>query len=635
MFRLPSFFRSRRLSRKNHRASSAAPGSESLEVRTVLSADPLPVLMVIADQQDFYFKEYNDTRVSLEAAGVDVVVAATTTGLSTPHWNSGQGWGNSGQVAPDIALSQVDSADYSAIVFVGGWGSSMYQYSTFTGDYVNNLYDGDMATKTLVNDLINEFDASGKYLGFICHATTIGAWSRVNGNSLFAGKQVSVPYIGSPAVHYNGIDYADMQLGQYEQAVANGAIANTAPGQYGNPANAFDDVVVSGQVVTGENWDSATLFGTTIAQLVITAANPPAPNQAPVATDAFAQIPEHSAVGTNVVQVTATDPDPGTSLSWQIVSGNTGGAFQIDPATGQISVANPAAANFETTPVFQLTVQVTDNHATDPLSDLATVTISLTDIVEAPPASVYRIGDDLIVQGSQGDDTIYVWSTQSVGELGVWMNGVMYGTFVVPANARAVVLGGDGNDRIYATDARRPVQIMGEAGHDQITGGSSHDMIDGGSGWDRIWAGPGNDLIFGREGNDALYGREGADLIVGGDGDDMIEGFDGNDILIGGTGSDYLKGNSGEDLLIGGSTTYDNNTSLLIQLGYAWNSGAAASVRASEFQNAASPGIKLRRGIEMIDDQTYDTICSGADIDLFFAGAGDGLWSDELDLFAA
>lgn len=625
--------RLRSLPRRSRR-SLARQMPEVLEPRIVLSAQPLPVLMVIADQQDFYYKEYNDTRTSLEAAGIDVVVAATTTNISTPHSNSGQGWEISGQVPPDIALNQVNSEDYSAIVFVGGWGSSMYQYTTFTGDYANDHYDGDVATKILVNDLINEFDAAEKFLGFICHATTIGAWSRVDGNSLFAGKQVSVPYIGSPAVLYDGVWYANQELGQYEQAVANGATANTDANQYGDPATSADDVIVDERLVTAQDWDSATLFGATIAQLVIDAANTPAPNQAPVASDAFGLIPEHSAFGTNVVQLSANDPDAGQTLNWQITSGNTGGAFQIDAATGQISVANPVAINFETSPVFQLTVQVTDSDTVDPLSDTATVTISLTDIVEAPPASVYRLANDLIVQGSSGADTIYVWSTQFSNQLGIWMNGVQYGSFVVPDGARAVFLGGDGNDRIFATDARRPVEISGEAGHDQITGGSSDDILDGGSGWDRIWAGAGNDLILGRDDNDFLYGGEGADLIVGGTGDDTIEGFDGNDILIGGAGTDYIKGGAGQDILIGGFTTYDNNTALLIQLGYAWNTGTSASGRAANLQSANTSGIKPRRGIEVLDDNARDTACGGTDIDLFYSGLNDGHWLDELDLFA-
>ena len=43
-----------------------------------------------------------------------------------------------------------------------------------------------------------------------------------------------------------------------------------------------------------------------------------------------------------------------------ITAGNTGGAFAIDPTTGAITVANAAALDFETTPSFTLTVQVTD-----------------------------------------------------------------------------------------------------------------------------------------------------------------------------------------------------------------------------------------------------------------------------------
>ena len=58
-------------------------GCESLEPREVFSADPLPVLLVTADERDFYFQEYHDTRHSLEAAGLEVVVAASTTSPAT------------------------------------------------------------------------------------------------------------------------------------------------------------------------------------------------------------------------------------------------------------------------------------------------------------------------------------------------------------------------------------------------------------------------------------------------------------------------------------------------------------------------------------------------------------------------
>src|SRR5262245_24021009 len=100
---------------------------------------PLSVLLVIANR-DFYYREYADTRASLEAAGVPVAVAAATDTLCVPHWNSGQG-ADGGLVDPDLAITRADAADYSAIVFVGGWGASSYQYA-FSGTYANAAYNG-------------------------------------------------------------------------------------------------------------------------------------------------------------------------------------------------------------------------------------------------------------------------------------------------------------------------------------------------------------------------------------------------------------------------------------------------------------------------------------------------------------
>ncbi len=174
------------------------------------------------------------------------------------------------------------------------------------------------------------------------------------------------------------------QLGQYEQAVANGAIANTASGQYGDTDTVTDDVVVDGKIITAENYDSAALFGTIIAQQVIADAQDDAPdqgqpNQAPVAEDASWGLNENSLAGTYAGTVTAADPDAGQSLTYQITAGNTNNAFAIDPVTGVITVSNSAALDFETTPVFNLTIEVTDNGLPQ-LSDTATIQINLNDV---------------------------------------------------------------------------------------------------------------------------------------------------------------------------------------------------------------------------------------------------------------
>lgn len=618
--------------RNNRRRVSAHRECESLEQRTVLSATTLPVLMVIADQQDFYYQEYNDTRLSIEAAGVGVEIAATTLAPSTPHPNSGQGWESDGVVVPDLTLSSVDVANYSAIVFVGGWGSSMYQSTAFPGDYQNDNYDGDIATKTIVNDLINDFDAAGKYLGFICHATTIGAWSRVDGVSILDGRHVSLPYVGSPSVLYNGVWYGNAVLGQYEQAVANGAIPNTVSGQYGDPATVADDVIVDGRIITAENYDAAAMFGRVIAQ-VVQAANDDVPvNHAPVVDDGLFQIDENAAVGSVVGVISASDPDVGQLLTYSIVAGNTNGAFSLDQATGQLTVANSGALDFETNPIFQITVLVADD-AADSLNDTAVITVQLSDIIEPPPASVYVHGDDLIVQGSEAADVIYIWSGQAAEQVFVWMNSVFYGSYNVAQPGRTVVFGGSGNDQIYATDARSPVSIFGEAGHDQITGGSADDILRGGAGVDRIWGSAGNDLIHGGAGNDFLFGREGNDIIVGDEGDDYLDGDLGRDILIGGLGSDFMKGGTDQDLLIGGFTDLDQDETQLLALAAYWNSNGSFAARTTALLTPSEPESQRLPLTSIHEDNAPDTICGGEGMDLFFIGIGDSPYNDDDDLF--
>lgn len=111
---------------------------------------------------------------------------------------------------------------------------------------------------------------------------------------------------------------------------------------------------------------------------------------------------ENSAVGTVVGTVVAGDPDPASPLSYAITAGNTNSAFAINAATGQITVSNPAALNFEVTPTFALTVTVTDSTIPE-TSDSATMTINLTDINEPTTITLqstpitYVIGDDPIV----------------------------------------------------------------------------------------------------------------------------------------------------------------------------------------------------------------------------------------------
>lgn len=106
-------------------------------------------------------------------------------------------------------------------------------------------------------------------------------------------------------------------------------------------------------------------------------------NEPPVITNQTFSVSENSINGTVVGTVSASDPDAGQILSFTILSGNTNGAFSINSSTGKIVVANSAAINYETNPIFTLVVKVQDN-GTGSLSSQATVTINLVNLNEPP-----------------------------------------------------------------------------------------------------------------------------------------------------------------------------------------------------------------------------------------------------------
>ena len=218
---------------------------------------PLPVLMVIANQ-DFYYREYADTRASLEGEGMHVVVAAATTRLAIPH-------GRNPRVQPNLAVSDVDAADYSAVVFVGGWGSSMYQYA-FEGTYNNVAYRPDPIVARTVNDLINDFVAQDKYVAAICHGVSVLAYARVDGVSPIAGRTVTAWAGGGPGFKLDGELFPDAGVATRWHIEKNDS-SMPLSASAGDPLSVADDVIVDGKVITAENYYAARLFGQTIAAM--------------------------------------------------------------------------------------------------------------------------------------------------------------------------------------------------------------------------------------------------------------------------------------------------------------------------------------------------------------------------------
>ena len=219
------------------------------------------MLIVIANG-DFFYREYADPREELERAGIRVTVAAGRRAPSRPYQNSGEG-SDGGVVMPDVALKDVKVGDYDAILFSGGWGSSMYQYA-FEGRYNNNSYNGDRATKTAANRVINEFIQQDKYVCALCNAVSVLAWARVDGKSPLAGKHVCAPVRQAAAGIYNGRQAQPSCRWHPEQ---NGAIMSPA-GAVGDPNTNRDDVLVDGKIITGEDDPSAREMGRRIAEVL-------------------------------------------------------------------------------------------------------------------------------------------------------------------------------------------------------------------------------------------------------------------------------------------------------------------------------------------------------------------------------
>ena len=107
-------------------------------------------------------------------------------------------------------------------------------------------------------------------------------------------------------------------------------------------------------------------------------------NTAPVIAPQTFGVDENSANSTTVGTVLASDIDTVRPdvVTFAITAGNTGDVFAIDTNSGAITVAG--ALDFETTAVYALTVEATDDDPYTPKSSSATITINLNDVNEAP-----------------------------------------------------------------------------------------------------------------------------------------------------------------------------------------------------------------------------------------------------------
>ncbi len=423
-----------------------------------------PVLMVIANQ-DFYYQEYADTRRSLEEAGLHVEVAAVRRDLAFPHIASGQP-SSGGAVMPDLAIADADASRYSAVVFVGGWGSSAYQYA-FPGTYQTFAYNGQGMTEIVANRLIGDFVHQGKYVTAICHGVTDLAWARVDGVSPIAGHTVAAYAGESPPWRENTGQYPNTTRWHVE---SNGATM-VASRSIGDPTTAADDVIVDGHIITAENYDSARQFGRVVAAAIITASNS-APGNAAISGPT-------SAVRGQAVSFTGTFSDPDAGDTFTLL-------WQVRDAGGSL-LAEGHTATFDFTPVdtgrYSVTFRVVDQDG------------GSAETIRSLDVSVVALqGTTLVVGGTAGNDVIQFTQTPRPDMVGVMLNGQWLGAF--SGVTRLMAFGQAGNDQLCAGNLAIAAWLDGGAGDDCLKGGNGDDVLIGGAGVDQLDGGPGQNIVL-------------------------------------------------------------------------------------------------------------------------------------------
>ncbi len=247
---------------------------------------------------------------------------------------------------------------------------------------------------------------------------------------------------------------------------------------------------------------------------------------------------------------------------------------------------------------FKLGVQALEAREVPTVVTLEAGILRITGTESAESIVVRQSATHLTVDGETGS-----WAMNDVSE--VWIDAASGNDTVdlqrsgMIVTERAVILGGSGNDRLYA--------------------GNGNDHLDGGSG---------NDTLFGFGGNDRLAGDTGDDVMFGGSENDNLAGGGGKDILIGEGGTDRLDGGREFDTYLdptAGENVHDdwgpwaNN---IVGSGYTHHHMLGAAV-SSEFgwydANTADSG--LRRDARAAD---RDASISRTEMIALLRSAGDG-----------
>jgi Ca2+-binding RTX toxin-like protein len=205
-------------------------------------------------------------------------------------------------------------------------------------------------------------------------------------------------------------------------------------------------------------------------------------------------------------------------------------------------------------------------------------------------------GNDLVVGGTTGNDTIVLKPADTAGNILVSVNGAQLGPY--HPTGRIIIYAQAGDDNVQLQSAKFGTATV------SITVPA---------------------FIFGGDGNDTInaVGSTANNVLVGGDGADTLTGGGGRNILIGGGGADVLHGGGGGDILIGGTTDYDTNLADLALLISEWGrTDLSYQQRIDHLLGSASGGLNGSTYLNaktVHDDSAVDQLFGQGGSDWFFA----------------
>ena len=172
---------------------------------------------------------------------------------------------------------------------------------------------------------------------------------------------------------------------------------------------------------------------------VITVNTNTAPSITSVAT---ASVAENAAISTVVYTATATDVDAGQTLSYSL-TGTDAGSFDINASTGVVTLK--ASANYESKASYSFNVVATDN-GTGTLTDTKAVTVSVTDVNEAP--TITSVSTGTVAENAAITTVVYTAAATDVDSgqtLSYSLTGTDAGSFDIDASTGVVTLKASAN----------------------------------------------------------------------------------------------------------------------------------------------------------------------------------------------